>query len=212
MPIPPIPQLLSDKRILPRSFYRRPVTTVARACLGQILVHATHRGWVAGIIVETEAYAGPRDRAAHSYGGRRTARNEAMFGPAGHAYVFFLYGMHYLFNLVTGAVGQPQAVLVRALEPCCGEALMHERRGHPRRRVELTSGPGKLCQALGIGPAEYGLDLCKPPLFLVEGCSARTVACSPRIGVGYAGEWASKSWRFFDPNSPFVSGAGRAHG
>ena len=102
---------------LPRSFYARPVLVVARAAIGQWLVHRTRAGTVAGRVVETEAYRGPEDRAAHSHGGRRTARTASMFGPPGHAYVFFVYGLHHHFNLVTGAEGEPHAVLVRAVEP-----------------------------------------------------------------------------------------------
>jgi len=105
---------------LPREFYARPVLTVAKACIGKLLVHRTRQGLVGGRIVETEAYRGPEDRAAHSYAGRRTARTEVMFGPPGYAYVFFVYGMHYQFNVVTTKDGAPHAVLVRAIEPLLG--------------------------------------------------------------------------------------------
>jgi len=195
-----VPELLP----LPREFYARPVLAVARACIGKLLVHRTKQGLVAGRIVETEAYRGPEDRAAHSYGGRRTARTEVMFGPPGYAYVFFVYGMHYQFNLVTSKDGAPHAVLVRALEPVLGIPLMAERRDLPPHARELTNGPGKLCQALGIGRESYDVDLCGRTLFLAEGPPVRS-ASAKRIGVDYAGDWAEKPWRFYDPKSRYVS-------
>jgi DNA-3-methyladenine glycosylase len=189
---------------LPRSFYARPVLRVARECVGKILVHETPEGRVSGTIVEAEAYRGPEDRAAHSYGGRRTARTEVMFGPPGHAYVFFVYGMHFHFNLVTTALGAPEAVLIRAVEPLEGLELMAARRGLSSTRREISNGPGKLCEAFAINRAAYGADLTVPPLYLLDG-PARRVARSPRIGIDYAAEWAEKPWRFYDPKSPFVS-------
>jgi DNA-3-methyladenine glycosylase len=201
-----MPDLGAKLVTLPREFYARPVLRVAKACLGKLLVHRTKEGLCAGRIVETEAYRGPEDRAAHSYGGRRTPRTEIMFGPPGHAYVFFVYGMHYQFNLVTTKEGAPHAVLVRALEPVLGIPLMALRRNLPNTSPELTNGPGKLCQALGIGREAYGVDLCGDALYLADGPPVRS-ASSPRIGIAYAGEWAEKPWRFFDPKSRYVSGA-----
>lgn len=206
------PRSRSRKAALPRSFYARDVLEVAPDCIGAILVHEHPEGTVAGRIVEVEAYRGPEDRAAHSYGGRRTARTEVMFGPPGHAYVFFVYGMHWHVNLVTGAPGQPQAVLLRAVEPLQGVELMARRRRMDARRRELTNGPGKLCQAFGIDRALYGADLCQPPLYLAPpppGSPAPRVATSPRIGVDYAGEWRERPWRFFDADSPYVLRARR---
>jgi len=193
---------------LPRAFYARPVLTVAREAVGKILVHDTPEGRVAGRIVETEAYRGPEDRAAHSYGGRRTARTEAMYGPPGHAYVFFVYGMHWHVNLVTTAKEVPHAVLIRALEPLEGIELMAERRGLPPGDRNLTNGPGKICEAFAIDKASYAADLCRGPLFLSDGTRVK-LARSPRVGVDYAGEWAARPWRFFDPASPWVSRAPR---
>ena len=189
---------------LPRSFYARPVLTVAREAIGKILVHETREGRVAGRIVEAEAYRGPEDRAAHSYGGRRTERTEAMYGRPGHAYVFFVYGMHWHVNLVTTAVDEPHAVLIRAVEPLEGIELMAERRGLTPGSRDLTNGPGKLCQAFAIGKSSYGADLCSGPLFLSQGTLPR-VARSPRIGVDYAGAWAARPWRFFERANPWVS-------
>lgn len=189
---------------LPRTFYERPVLSVARACIGKLLVHQLGNQLLVGRIVEAEAYRGPEDRAAHSFGGRRTARTEAMFGPAGHAYMFLIYGMHWNFNLVTGALGEPHAVLIRAVEPVTGAALMARQRGVPAHSRELTNGPGKLCQAFALDRRHYGSDLCQGPLFLAAAPSVR-VARSVRIGIDYAGSWAEKPWRFYDPESRYTS-------
>jgi len=194
---------------LPREFYARPVLTVARESVGKLLVHDTEEGRMVGRIVEAEAYRGPEDRAAHSYGGRRTARTEVMFGPPGHAYLFFVYGMHWQFNLVTTREGAPHAVLIRAVEPLEGLELMAARRNMAADRRELTNGPGKLCQAFGLDRNCYGADLTQGPLFLTEGPRVK-VQTSRRIGVDYAAEWAEKPWRFFDPSSRFVSVAPRS--
>jgi DNA-3-methyladenine glycosylase len=193
---------------IPRSFYARPVLEVAEDVIGKILVARSAEGVTAGRIVEAEAYRGPEDRAAHSYGGRRTARTEVMFGPPGYAYVFFVYGMHYNFNLVTGSLGEPEAVLIRALEPLVGLELMALRRSVSKERPELTNGPGKLCQALGIGRADYGADLCKSRIFLTDGSPA-SVGRSPRVGIDYAGDWAKKPWRFFERGNRYVSKVSR---
>jgi DNA-3-methyladenine glycosylase len=179
---------------------------VARDCIGKLLLHRTAEGTVIGRIVEAEAYRGPEDRAAHSWGGRNTPRTQVMFGPPGYAYVFFVYGMHYQFNLVTGAVGEPQAVLIRAIEPVIGLDLMASRRKMSSGRVELTNGPGKVCKAFGISRAQYGADLCSPTLCLLNASPTR-VARAPRIGVAYAGTWARKLWRFFEPGNQYVSDA-----
>lgn len=194
---------------LDRGFYERPVLQVARDCIGKVLVHDTPDGLVAGRIVEAEAYRGPEDRAAHSFGGRRTARTEVMFGPPGHSYVFLIYGMHHNFNLVTGREGQPHAVLIRGVEPLQGLELMAKRRHVAADRIELTNGPGKLCKALGIGAEHYGLDLCQGPLFLADAPRVK-VARSPRIGIDYAGNWAHKPWRFFQRGNRYVSRPSRA--
>lgn len=196
---------------LPRSFYARPVLEVARDCIGKVLVHHTEAGTAAGRIVEAEAYRGPEDRAAHSWNGRRTRRTEVMFGEPGHAYVFLLYGMHWNFNMVTGRTGDPEAVLVRAIEPTTGIELMARRRGMASSRRELTNGPGKLCAALGITGADYGRDLCGEHLFLVDAPATR-VARATRIGVEYAGAWARRPWRLFEPGNRYVSSQPKARG
>jgi DNA-3-methyladenine glycosylase len=191
---------------LPRSFYARPVLTVARDVIGKLLVHQTPQGVLAGRIVEAEAYRGPQDRAAHSWQGRRTERTEAMFGPAGFAYVFFVYGMHWHLNLVTTGEGAPHAVLLRAIEPLLGAKLMAARRGLSETDVNLSNGPGKLCQAFGIERRHYGVDLTRGALFLSESTTARgKLGRSARVGVDYAESWAQKPWRFFELGNRWVS-------
>ncbi|HEV8361464.1 MAG TPA: DNA-3-methyladenine glycosylase [Candidatus Thermoplasmatota archaeon] len=192
-------------RKLPRRFYTRPALEVARDLVGKVVVHRTPEGEASGRIVECEAYAGPRDRAAHSHQGRRTARTEAMFLEGGHAYVFFLYGMHWAFNVVCARAGEPQAVLVRAVEPVRGLALMARRRGLDAARRELTNGPGKVCEALGITKAQYGADLCGDALFLEDGVPLARVARSPRVNVAYAGAHAAWPWRFYEQGNRYVS-------
>jgi DNA-3-methyladenine glycosylase len=180
----------------PRGFFERGTLAVARALIGMHLVHDDGRKIRAGRIVETEAYLGPRDLAAHSARGR-TPRTEVMFGPPGHAYVYFIYGFWNCLNVVTGRAGVPHAVLLRALEPLGG-------------LTERTWGPGLLCRALHIDRRLNGADLRGDRLWLEY---PRTpvpvvrIARGTRIGVDYAGEWAQRPWRFYDRDSPFVSTA-----
>jgi DNA-3-methyladenine glycosylase len=189
---------------LPRAFYARPVLQVARACVGKILVRRSPEGLAAGRVVEAEAYRGPEDLAAHSAGGRRTPRTEVMFGPAGHVYIYLLYGLHWALNVVAAEEGQPHAVLIRALEPLVGLDMMSRRRGVPPDRIELTNGPGKLTQALGLDGRAYGADLCDGPLTLIDGPAGR-IGRSPRINVDYAGAWAARPWRFYERGNRYVS-------
>lgn len=191
---------------LARDFYSRSVLTVARECVGKLLISRIDAQLVVARVVETEAYKGPQDRAAHSFGGRRTQRTEVMFGAAGHAYVFTLYGIHSAFNVVTGEEGQPQAVLIRAVQPLLGFEHIVARRGAPLAGPGLTNGPGKLSEALGITRSHNGLDLTSGELFLVDAPKGRVVR-SPRIGIDYAGAWALKPWRFYEPENPYVSRA-----
>jgi DNA-3-methyladenine glycosylase len=195
----------SNGRKLPRDFYARPVLTVARECIGKILVHSAREGETAGRIVEAEAYRGPLDLAAHSSRGL-TKRTAAMFGPAGHAYIYLLYGISWALNLVVAREQEPHAVLIRALEPVRGLALMARRRSLAPDSRNLTNGPGKLTMALGITGALYGEDLCGPRLFLEEGDTREIqVGRSVRINVDYAGDWALKRWRFYERGNRFVS-------
>jgi DNA-3-methyladenine glycosylase len=192
--------------MLSQEFFMRGATEVAPLLLGKLLCHRTEEGLVAGMIVETEAYCGPEDDAAHSFGGRPTARTAAMFGPPGRAYVFRIYGMHCCFNVVTAPEGQPQAVLIRALEPVEGLALMEKRRG-TSDPLQLCSGPGKLCRALDIGMAQYGLALDSEELFLADyrDFSPSQICVSPRVNVDYAEVWRDAPLRFFLKDSPYVS-------
>lgn len=150
---------------LPRRFYLQPTTQVAQMLLGHLLVHESREGTTAGIIVETEAYLGPEDPGSHSRMGR-TKRNAVMFGPGGHAYVYVMH-THHLLNIISGPEGVPQGVLIRAVEPTAGLDLMRSRRGVEREQ-DLCSGPGKVCQALGITLADYGCDMTRPPLYVGE--------------------------------------------
>lgn len=194
---------------LTRAVFARDALTVARRLLGMVLVHEQCDGLTAGRIVEVEAYRGPRDRAAHSYGGRRTARNEVMYGPAGHAYVYFVYGMHYCFNVVSAGIDEPEAVLIRALEPLSGLDLMRERRDATSRLGEarLASGPGNLCRAMGIDRQLNGADLLTGLLHLEPGrrLPMARVAAAPRVGIDYAGTDARRLWRLYDRSSAAVS-------
>lgn len=190
---------------LPRDFYARSVLVVARECVGKILVCRTAEGEAAGRIVEAEAYRGPRDLAAHSARGL-TPRTKAMFGPPGHAYVYLLYGTSWAMNLVVASQGEPQAVLIRALEPLRGLELMARRRSKPPTSRELTNGPGKLTHALGIIGADYGRDLCGSRLYLEDdGRRAVGIGRSTRINVDYAGPWAAKLWRFYERGNRYIS-------
>ena len=181
---------------LSRSFYAREDTLLdARELLGLHLVHDDGVTRRVGRIVETEAYMGPEDLAAHSARGR-TKRTEVMFGPPGHAYVYFIYGFWYCMNIVTSRKGVPHAVLLRALEPVAGI-------------TDKTWGPGLLCRAMGIDRAQNGTDLCADRLWLERPRDSAPVSIGvgPRIGVDYAGPWATRPWRFFDRASPYVSTA-----
>jgi DNA-3-methyladenine glycosylase len=189
---------------IPRSFYQQPTLDVARQLLGKYLVRKHEDGTTIGRIVETEAYVGPEDKACHASRGR-TARTQVMFGRAGHAYVYLVYGFHHMLNIVTEAVDFPAAVLIRAVEPMEGIGLMGARRGTKERR-NLASGPGKLCQAFAIDRTLNGDDVCGKVLYLEDRLElAPQFVATPRIGVEYAGDWKHKPWRFVVRDSEFVS-------
>ena len=180
-------------RKLPRAFYDRDTAQVARDLLGKYLVHRIDGAFRIGRIVETEAYLGEHDLAAHSSRGR-TERTRVMFGPPGHAYVYLIYGMHCCMNVVTEREGHASAVLLRALEPAEG--------------IEArTSGPGLLCRAMGITRAQNAQDLLGDALFVAEarGEAAPRIVKRPRIGVDYAGHWARRLLRFYERGNPYVS-------
>jgi DNA-3-methyladenine glycosylase len=184
-------------KALPLDFYLRTDTVqVARDLLGKVILTRFHGLRTAGIIIETEAYCGVEDRASHAFGGRRTARNEPMYGRGGTAYVYLCYGMHHLFNAVTNAAGEPHAVLVRALHPLEGvEAMAVRRRNAPK----LCAGPGTLSQALGIETSVSGTDLLTGPIRLLDAgirVPFQAIRTGPRIGVDFAGEDALLPYRF----------------
>lgn len=180
---------------------------IARGLLGTLLVVPDEHGSrVSGMIVETEAYLGTEDKAAHSYGGRRTARNEVAYGPGGHAYVFFVYGMYYQLNIVTGPAEHPHVVLIRAVEPVDGIEIMRTRRGAMKDK-NLTSGPGKLCIALDIDRGLNGADLAGGQIWLEKyrQFTENEISAGKRIGIDYAKEYAAKPWRFWVRGNQYVS-------
>lgn len=181
-------------RILPRSYYRRPTLKVAMGLLGNYLVRNSKRGTLSGRIVEVEAYVGPEDRASHASRGR-TPRTEVMFGRPGLAYVYLVYGMYYCFNIVTERIGYPAAVLVRAVDQIGGSAA------RPRGTdPTVLNGPGRVCRFFQIDRSLNQLDLTLGDTLWIEDRGARVppeaIVAYPRIGVDYAGEWATKLWRF----------------
>ncbi|HZG00810.1 MAG TPA: DNA-3-methyladenine glycosylase [Chitinophagales bacterium] len=198
------------KKKLPRSFYtREDVLLIARELLGKVLVTNFDGVKTSGIIVETEAYQGVEDRAAHSFGGRRTPRTEVMYAIGGTAYVYLIYGIHHLFNVVTNGEGTPTAVLIRALEPLEGIDTMLYRRDKLKLDYTLTKGPGALAKALGIHKTHTGLSLLGNEIWIEDRGIAfdkKQIGASPRIGVDYAGEHALWDYRFYVKGNSWVSG------
>ena len=198
---------------LDREFYNRDSLIVARELLGKVLVREIDGQRISAQIVETEAYMGVEDKAAHSYGGKRTPRVEVMYGGPGVSYVFMIYGMHHCFNIVTQEEGTPQAVLIRAAEPREGLELMARNRFQKAYRQlsksqikGLTNGPGKLCRALLIDKSLNGEDLCGGKLYVQAGEKENfNIVAAKRIGIDYAGEAKDFYWRFYIEANPYVS-------
>jgi DNA-3-methyladenine glycosylase len=188
-------------RALPQSFYARDTTRVARALLGCVLETRVRGVRTAGRIVEVEAYVGPHDPAAHGFCHRRTPRNDRLFGPPGIAYVYFVYGMHWCVNAVTESDGYPAAVLIRALEPLRGLAVMRRRR-HGAADANLCAGPARLCQALGVTGAMNGVSLAGPRIRITQRVSRASVAVGTRVGIRRAVDWPLRFWL---RGSPWVS-------
>lgn len=188
---------------LDSKFYQQPTLELAVSLLGCILVKETEEGTAAGIIVETEAYVGPLDKAAHSYNNRRTKRTEIMFHEAGLAYTYVMH-THTLFNVVSGKKDNPEAVLVRAIEPVEGIHLMVKRRGMPAS-ANLTNGPGKLTKAMGINTFDYGHPLTEKPLFISQGFLPESISSGKRIGIDNSGEARDYPWRFWITGNRYVS-------
>ena len=195
----------SSRTPLPKSFYTRDTEVVARELLGATLRCETDEGVTSGRIVETEAYIGEHDLACHAAVGR-TARTDPLYGAPGIAYVYFVYGVHWCVNAVTRPAGQPSAVLIRAIEPLDGLALMRRRRPASRRDRDLTNGPGKLCQAMGISGAHNRLPLQCPPLQILPGPAVddSAVAITARIGITQCVDWPL---RWVIAGNPYLSRA-----
>lgn len=192
---------------LSREFYIRDALLVAHDLVGKILVHHSPQGITSGIIIETEAYKGPEDKAAHSYTNRRTSRTEIMFHCGGHAYIFMIYGLYPCFNVTANYPDFPEAVLIRALEPLDGLDLMRSRRPKASRH-NLTSGPGKLCKAMGIDMSLYAEDLCGDRLYILDNdTEGIKVSTSPRFNIAYAEEFKEQYWRFFIDGNNYLSKA-----
>jgi len=185
------------------TFYDQPTLQLAESLLGQILVKVTEKGTSSGAIVETEAYLGEEDQAAHSYKKRRTKRTAIMFQAPGHAYIYQMH-THRLVNVVSGEEGNPQAVLIRAVEPLTGIELMKKRRPVDKM-TNLTSGPGKLTKALGITMEDYGRKLFEPPLFIAKGKPMEEISRGTRIGIDNSGEARDYPYRFWVKGNPYVS-------
>lgn len=190
-------------KALPPSFYQQPTLELAENLLGQILVNITEEGTTSGVIVETEAYLGEKDRAAHSFQKKRTKRTQIMFGTPGYVYVYQMH-THHLINVVGGEEGNPQAILIRAVEPLTGLALMKKRRP-VEKLTNLTSGPGKLTKAFGITKEDYGRSFFEPPLMIVEGSSPENIVKGTRIGIENSGEARDYPYRFWIKDNPYVS-------
>lgn len=196
------------RKKLGREFYERDGLTVARELIGKVLVHETKDGIIKGRIVESEAYMGEKDAAAHSYKKRSpNGRTNIQYGEGGHAYVYLIYGMYCCFNVVANEKDIPECVLIRALEPVDGIENMKKNRKTDKEK-NLCSGPGKLCQAMEIDRECYGMDLCGEVLYIEdagEDIPKDMIEQSPRINIDYAGEAAEYPWRFTKKDSPFLS-------
>ena len=190
-----------------RKFYMRDAVTVGKDILGKIIVKKTADGRImSGRITEVEAYMGITDKASHSYGGRRTKRTEVMYKEGGYSYVFLIYGMYECFNVTVGREGDPQAVLIRGVEPLENKNLMWEKR-KVKKEKDISNGPGKLTKALGITREDNGADLVASENLWLEddGYKVKDIVETTRIGIDYAEEDALKPWRFYIKDSIFVS-------
>lgn len=198
---------------LDREFYNRDSILVAKELLGKVLVHEIDGQRIAVKIVETEAYMGFEDKAAHSYGGKRTSRVEVMYGDPGFSYLFMIYGMYFCFNIVTNEKEKPQAVLIRAAEPVEGIEWMAQKRFErsyeqltKSQRRGLTNGPGKLCRALSLDKSFNGMDLCGNEVYVEEDKSRNlSIVTTKRVGIDYAEEAKDYPWRFYIEGNEYVS-------
>ena len=189
-----------------REFYQTNALEVAKNLLGLVLVHETKEGIIKGKIVEVEAYMGSSDAAAHSYKNTRSTRTEIQYGYGGYAYIYLIYGMYYCMNIVTNTIDKPEAVLIRALEPIEGIDIMKHNR-NTDNMYNLCSGPGKLCSAMNIDRANYGMDLCGNQLYLETSKLQEDIeiVATKRINIDYAGEAKDYLWRYTIKDNKFVS-------
>ncbi len=201
----------NDYKVIDRaSLCSEDVVGIAQSLLGKLIVSCDRENTMVVRIVETEAYCAPEDKASHAYNCRRTLRNEVMYGAAGIAYIYLCYGLHHLFNVVTGVAGVAHAVLIRATEPICGVEIMSKNRNLKVESISMTNGPGKWTKALNITTDVNGVDLCDPDgaVRLCEDdykLSAADIIASQRVGIAYADEWAQKLWRFRIKNNRWTS-------
>ncbi|OOE13997.1 DNA-3-methyladenine glycosylase [Fictibacillus arsenicus] len=189
------------------NLWNLPTLELAKRLLGMELIHKNQHELTSGIIVETEAYLGPEDRAAHSFGNRRTPRTEVMFHEAGTIYTYFIYGMHVCFNIVSGPVDKPEAILIRAIQPVKGIEIMKERRGKVKKEVQLTNGPGKLSKSMGFSLEHSGQKMNMGGISIKEKMEIQSheIESGPRIGIQYAEEAVHFPYRFWIKNNPYVS-------
>jgi DNA-3-methyladenine glycosylase len=202
-----------DMQVLPLSFYwDMHVTDVAKSLLGKLLITNFHQQLTIGRIVETEAYNGVEDRASHAFGGRYTPRTKTMYAQGGCAYVYLCYGIHEMFNVVTGSENTPHAILIRAIEPVTGIAIMQQRMRKNKADYSIGRGPGNVTKALGIHRQHNGRLLTDTDLYIADDgfkVLPTDIVITQRIGVDYAGEDALLPYRFFLKNNPYVSGKKR---
>lgn len=189
-------------QVLPESFYEQSTLSLSKSLLGKHLVHESPEGKTVGRIVETEAYLGAIDQAAHSFNGRLTKRTEVMFGPPGVIYTYVMH-THCLINIVSNVIDVPEAVLIRAIEPVEGVELMRKRRD--KQGVLLTNGPGKLTKAMGITMDAYGRSITEPPIYIVDGPAPAEIQVGPRIGIDNSGPAKEYPYRFWITNNKYVS-------
>lgn len=198
---------MKKSKVLPHSFYQRSTEAVAQELLGKKLCRELPNGkMLSGYIIETEAYMGLLDKGCHSFGGRKTSRTQVMYEHGGVAYVYLIYGMYHCLNAVSSIKDHPEAVLIRALEPCDGVDWM-KIKSRVTQEQKILNGPGKLCKVFEIDKNLNAHDLTQKPLWIEEGknISSSQVVCSPRINIAYAEEWISKPLRFSVKDSPYIS-------
>lgn len=200
---------MGDSILTPSFFQETDALECAKALLGKKLLTRVNGKSCSALITETEAYCAPEDKASHAYNYRKTARTQTMYEKGGVAYVYLCYGIHNLFNIVCGPEGMPHAVLIRALQPLDGIEIMMKRRKMDKAGFRLSSGPGTLSQAMGIDLSFNGCILSPESGIWIEDTSANIdddeIVSTTRIGIEYAGEWASKPWRFYLANSQWIS-------